>query len=175
METLELFQRLSQDLVVSPGDQLLVQADLQAQNMDGYESAFVQVRFYRKNFEAGAAFLSPNWTVTLAEVKQNVPWQHVSSSITVPADTTSACIMLIHSGPGIIDSQEDVGGWPVLAGTAWTDADADGMDDTWESAVFGTTAFDATADTDGNGYLNIEDFINSFINIEGDISSYYQP
>ena len=51
METLELFLRLSQDLVVSPGDQLLVQADLQAQNMDGYESAFVQVRFYRKNFD----------------------------------------------------------------------------------------------------------------------------
>jgi pectate lyase len=64
----------------------------------------------------------------------------------------------------IIDSQDQVGGWPVLAaGTYPADADQDGMPDSWEAAN-GTnpSVFDPHGDIDGNGYANLEDYLNSF-------------
>jgi hypothetical protein len=64
----------------------------------------------------------------------------------------------------IIDSQADVGGWPELArGNPWIDADGDGMPDDWERAR-GLDPHDATdgpADLDGDGYTNLEDWLNS--------------
>lgn len=50
------------------------------------------------------------------------------------------------------------GGFPVIAsGTPYPDADADGMDDAWEIA-HGVTSH--TADADGDGYTNLEEFLN---------------
>jgi pectate lyase len=58
----------------------------------------------------------------------------------------------------IIDDPSQVGGWPVLAsGTAYPDADNDGMDDSWE-ATHGVT--DPNTDADGDGYTNLEEFLN---------------
>lgn len=58
----------------------------------------------------------------------------------------------------IIDSPTQVGGWPALAaGTPYPDADGDGMDDNWES-THGITS--GTADADGDGYTNLEEFLN---------------
>ena len=58
----------------------------------------------------------------------------------------------------IIDSPSQVGGWPTLAsGTAYVDADGDGMDDSWESTRKWT---DPNADGDGDGYTNLEEFLN---------------
>jgi hypothetical protein len=58
----------------------------------------------------------------------------------------------------IIDNPSQVGGWPVLAGgTPYVDADADGMDDAWEARNAITSA---NADADGDGYTNIEEFLN---------------
>lgn len=58
----------------------------------------------------------------------------------------------------IIDSPAQVGGWPTLAaGTPYPDADGDGMDDDWESS-HGITS--GTADADGDGYTNLEEFLN---------------
>lgn len=58
----------------------------------------------------------------------------------------------------IIDSPSEVGGWPALpGGTAYADADADGMDDAWESA---TGLTNANADADGDGFTNLEEFLN---------------
>lgn len=63
----------------------------------------------------------------------------------------------------IIDSQDQVGGWPQLAaGTPWTDTDADGMPDAWEAAHgLNPTVADGAADRDGDGYTNLEDWLNS--------------
>ncbi len=63
----------------------------------------------------------------------------------------------------LIDSQKDVGGWPVLAaGTALADSDNDGMPDKWEKAnsLNPNDAADAKEDKDGDGYTNIEEWLN---------------
>lgn len=66
---------------------------------------------------------------------------------------------------GIIDSQTDVGGWPVLnATTPLTDTDGDGMPDSWEIE---NGLNPKVADHNGNdlstGYTNIEVYINSLV------------
>jgi len=64
---------------------------------------------------------------------------------------------------GIIDSQTDVGGWPVLSSLpAPADGDHDGMPDDWENS-HGLNANDPS-DRNGigeNGYTNVESYINS--------------
>jgi pectate lyase len=71
------------------------------------------------------------------------------------ADTAKIC--------GIIDSQQDVGGWPELKSTpALSDADHDGMPDSWEKKN-GLNANDA-ADRNSvseNGYTMLEKYLNS--------------
>jgi hypothetical protein len=60
---------------------------------------------------------------------------------------------------GIIDSQEQVGGWPrLMAGDAPQDSDHDGMPDAWEKA----NNLDPDDYNDRNGY----DLDNSYTNIE---------
>jgi len=64
----------------------------------------------------------------------------------------------------IIDSQAQVGGWPELApGTPWIDGDGDGMPDDWERAHGSNPAdaADGALDRDGDGYTNLEDWLNS--------------
>jgi len=64
--------------------------------------------------------------------------------------------------PGIIDSQADVGGWPVLVSTpAPTDTDADGMPDVWESARGLNPADPADRNlANAAGYTNLELYLN---------------
>lgn len=65
---------------------------------------------------------------------------------------------------GLIDSQEQVGGWPELdAGTPWTDTDGDGMPDDWEAArsLDPADPSDGPADPDSDGWTNLEDWLNS--------------
>lgn len=68
--------------------------------------------------------------------------------------------------PGIIDSQEDVGGYPTLAGgPAAPDSDADGLPDWWER-IHHTNLHspsgdfsDANADPDDDGFTLLEDYL----------------
>ncbi len=66
---------------------------------------------------------------------------------------------------GMIDSQQDVGGWPLLENkTAPIDSDHDGMPDSWEKSN-GLNMSDAS---DGrkvskNGYTNLENYLNSLV------------
>ncbi len=67
-------------------------------------------------------------------------------------------------GLGIIDTQTTVGGWPELkGGPAPADGDMDGMPDEWETArgLNPADAADAAGDRDGDGYTNIEEYVNS--------------
>jgi len=64
----------------------------------------------------------------------------------------------------IIDSQAAVGGWPELAqGEPWFDSDGDGMPDDWERAqgLDPASPDDGPADRDGDGWTNLEDWLNS--------------
>jgi hypothetical protein len=66
-------------------------------------------------------------------------------------------------GRGLIDSQAEVGGWPELrGGTPPADSDHDGMPDQWEveHGLDPLEAKDSSADPDGDGYTNLEDYLN---------------
>jgi pectate lyase len=66
-------------------------------------------------------------------------------------------------GNGIISSPNDVGGWPELkSGTAPTDSDNDRMPDAWEEkyGLDPNNADDGSPDKDGDGYTNVEEWLN---------------
>ncbi len=68
------------------------------------------------------------------------------------------------AGTGIIDSQNDVGGWPVLfSAPAPVDTDHDGMPDDWEIMIGLDYEDDSdrNGDINSNGYTNLEDYLNS--------------
>ncbi len=63
----------------------------------------------------------------------------------------------------IIDTQEQVGGWPVYrAAEPVADADEDGMPDAWERVrgLDPHDAADSSLDRDGDGYTNVEEYVN---------------
>jgi hypothetical protein len=62
----------------------------------------------------------------------------------------------------VISDPADAGGWPELqAGPAPQDSDADGMPDGWETAHGSDPQrFDAWRDADGNGWADLEDYLN---------------
>lgn len=65
---------------------------------------------------------------------------------------------------GFKSSTSSAGGYPnIEAGTAYKDTDKDGMSDVWESAngLNPNDASDRNGDKNGNGYTNLEDFLNS--------------
>ena len=63
----------------------------------------------------------------------------------------------------IINDEAEVGGWPVLEpAAAPVDTDHDGMPDDWELAhdLNPLDLYDANDDRTGDGYTNIEEYIN---------------
>jgi pectate lyase len=70
---------------------------------------------------------------------------------------------VINGTGGIINDETEVGGWPVLESeTPPVDTDHDGMPDDWELAhdLNPIDPYDGNDDRTGNGYTNIEEYIN---------------
>lgn len=109
-----------------------------------------------------------------------------SNSITIDSPTDAYALVLDHAGATIpqrdpvdlrvvqdvidgtgtvINSQNDVGGFPVYnQGTPPLDTDGDGMPNDWEIShgLDPNDPADANEDRDGDGYTNIEEYINGF-------------
>jgi hypothetical protein len=66
------------------------------------------------------------------------------------------------SKKGIIANIDQVGGYPEYKGEPYADADSDGMPDDWETkhGLDRDDANDAAGDLNGDGYTNIEEFLN---------------
>jgi len=67
---------------------------------------------------------------------------------------------------GIIDSQGTVGGWPALEDKgAPADTDHDGMPDEWEDTMGlnRDDPADRNGDLDGDGYTNLEEYLNGLV------------
>jgi hypothetical protein len=71
--------------------------------------------------------------------------------------------MISEVSRGIITDIAQVGGYPEYHGEPYVDSDGDGLPDAWEAAhgLNANDADDASHDRDGDGYTNIEDFINA--------------
>ena len=73
----------------------------------------------------------------------------------------------VRRGTGsIVDSQEQVGGWPQYrTAPALRDSDDDGMPDDWEitCGLDPRDPTDAARDRDGDGYTNVEEHINTAV------------
>jgi hypothetical protein len=69
---------------------------------------------------------------------------------------------------GIITNPSQVGGYPEYKGTPYKDSDNDGIPDEWETkhGLNPKNAADATQDRDKDGYTNIEEYLNSLVNIQ---------
>jgi len=65
-------------------------------------------------------------------------------------------------GKGIIADPAQVGGYPEYTGKPYEDSDGDGMPNPWEKkhGLNPKDPADAAGDIDGDGYTNIEEFIN---------------
>ena len=63
---------------------------------------------------------------------------------------------------GIITHPAQVGGYPDYKGAPYQDSDGDGLPDDWEKkqGLNPSNPSDAAGDLNGDGYTNIEDFIN---------------
>lgn len=69
---------------------------------------------------------------------------------------------------GLPDSQDDVGGWedyPVVHRPANWDTDDDGMPDDWEkrAGLNPSDPHDGNQDRDGDGYTNLENYLNALV------------
>jgi len=118
-----------------------------------------------EKYRSHAKFETPPITTTGAtEAREKVL---AKAGATAPQRDAVDCRVVdeVKKGTGfIIDSPEDVGGYPNLAGgTPLADTDHDGMPDDWEleMKLNPGDASDGNGDLDGNGYTNIEEYIHS--------------
>ena len=103
-------------------------------------------------------------TTTSAEVAYKQVLEGAGATLPKRDSFDAMVVEQVKSGTGkFIDSQDEVGGWPELAGgQAPADTDADGMPDEWEATyrLNPKDASDNSGDLDGDGYTNVEEYIN---------------
>jgi pectate lyase len=86
-----------------------------------------------------------HWVSNRDEVDKRLISEYLNRKGTIPVD------------------EKEVGGYPAIAtGIAYADSDHDGMSDTWENkhGLNSLDGLDSSQDLDGDGYSNIEEFLN---------------
>lgn len=118
-----------------------------------------------RRFMANVRWPGPFTTITPAQTAYDQVLADAGATLPVRDDADRRLVDEVRSGGGrIIDDPQDVGGWPTLSpGVAAADSDHDGMPDEWETAngLLPTDATDGPIDSDGDGYSNVEEFLNS--------------
>ena len=87
----------------------------------------------------------------------------VAASLTNPNFNEKLVAELVADiSKGIITHPNQVGGYPKYSGKPYADTDADGLPDRWEKkhGLDWRDASDATRDSDNDGYMNAEEFLN---------------
>ncbi len=90
---------------------------------------------------------------------------HAGASLPKRDAVDERIVSEVRGGTGrIIDSQWEVGGWPVLRqARPPADRDRDGIPDAWEKArgLNPEDPADSAADRDGDGYTNVEEYLDA--------------
>jgi hypothetical protein len=106
------------------------------------------------------AFAAPEVATDTAEAALERVLAKAGATLPLRDSADARLMEEIRTGTGrIIDSPNDVGGWPELAaGEATPDSDNDGLPDAWEERH---NLAEALEDTDDDGYPNLEEFLNA--------------
>jgi hypothetical protein len=131
-------------------------------------SAWVEKEFFPSFVKTHTA--EEAYTNVLADVGCNFPaLDEHDSRIIAEVRTGKTTFKGSQTGlPGLPDSQEDVGGWDhyseVHRAADW-DTDGDGIPDAWEKAhgLNPKDPADAVKDLNGDGYTNLEKYLNSLV------------
>jgi len=120
-----------------------------------------KVTFFRKPVKVPTVTTSPAVQAYIDVLN------HAGATIPVRDAVDTRIVNEIRGGTGaIIDSQWEVGGWPEYqSDRPLPDADRDGMPDEWEAAcgLNPRDNSDSSKDRDGDGYTNIEAYINGLV------------
>ena len=149
-----------------PGAQLFVQGNIGPHRTAAADPEDAVVDPTDRSYVVATRFAAP--PVTTSSADQAYTDVLDSAGAIAPArDAVDQRIMSeVADGTGrIIDNPADVGGWPTLAaGTPPADSDHDGMPDTWETSHgLDPTTVDGAGDQDGDGYTNVEEYLNSLL------------
>ena len=130
----------------------------------GHEDNWTLIRGAEEGNRAAAPFpVVPVTTQSAAEAYRAV-LERAGATLPVRDAVDARIVEQVKTGTGrIIDSQQDVGGWPAYRnGEPPSDTDSDGMPDEWESryGLDPDEAVDTGHDGDGDGYTDLEEFLN---------------
>lgn len=116
---------------------------------------------YLSDYPIQTVSASDAYTEVLNDVGDNIYTDSIDSAILDSVKNGTAFEGSIND-IGLIDSQNDVGGWVYLSGTKEADTDGDGIPDEWEknNGLNKDDPKDA-AEISATGYTNIEDYANS--------------
>jgi hypothetical protein len=107
----------------------------------------------------------PRIGVRTADAAYRRTLRYAGATLPVRDAVDERIVREIETGSGrLIDSQNEVGGWPQYAqAPAPHDGDSDGMPDAWEmqNSLCLTDHADHAQDADSDGYTNLEEFLNS--------------
>lgn len=110
-----------------------------------------------------SAFETAPVSTTSAETARTAVLEGAGATLPARDAADVRVIALVRENEGhLINRVDEVGGWPALATSAPpADGDRDGMPDLWEKEHgFDLAAREDSEDRDGDGYTNLEEFLN---------------